>query len=343
MEPHRIVIRAPNWVGDSVLSVPAMKAVRDRFPNAEITLLVRPVIAGLFHSAPFVDHVWSRPKPGLGEWIRTAREVRQRKFDLAVLFPNSFESALTVFAGGVPERTGYATDARGMLLTQAVAVPTGKRHQVTYYLDLVESLFGPVSESTLEITATEEERQAARTLLRNASVDPNRGILIVNPGAAFGSAKRWYEDRFARVADQLSEELKLQTVIVGSDSERPIGERVQNLMHQPSAVLSGQTNLETLVGLVAEASLAIMNDSGTMHIAAALGVPTVGVFGSTDAEVTSPVGPRTRVVRHQVECSPCLLRECPIDHRCMEAVTVDQVFEAAKSMEAAVKQAELRT
>ena len=316
------------------MSVPAMKAVRNRFPNAEITLLVRPWVAGLFHSAPFVDSVWSRPKPGLGEWIRTAREIRQRKFDMAVLFPNSFESALTVFAGGVPERTGYATDARGMLLTQSVTVPTGKRHQVAYYLDLVESLFGPVSEPTLEITATEEERQAARALLRNASVDPTKGILIINPGAAFGSAKRWHEDRFARVADQLAEELKLQIVIVGSNSERSVGERVQNLIEQPAAVLSGQTDLETLVGLLAEASLVIMNDSGPMHIAAALGVPTVAVFGSTDAEVTSPVGRRTRVVRHQVECSPCLLRECPIDHRCMEAVTVDQVFEAAISLDA---------
>ena len=340
MEPHRIVIRGPNWLGDSVLSVPAMKAVRSRFPNAEITLLVRPWVAGLFHAAPFVDKVWSHSKPGLSDWIRTARQMRRRKFDLALLLPNSFESALTVFAGGVPERTGYATDARGILLTQSVAVPTGKRHQAAYYLDLVESLFGPVSEPTVEITATEDERQAARQLLRSEAVDPAKGILVINPGAAFGSAKRWHEGRFARVADQLAEELKLQTVVIGSDAERPIGECIQRMMQHRSAVLSGQTDLETLIGLLAEASLVITNDSGPMHIAAALGVPTVAIFGSTDAEVTRPVGLRTRVVRQEVACSPCMLRECPIDHRCMEAVTVDQVFEAAKSMDTPLKHVE---
>ncbi len=251
---------------------------------------------------------------------------------MALLFPNSFESALTVFAAGIPERVGYATDGRGFLLTQRAARPGEKRHQVAYYLDLIRSVFGVVEEPTTEIVASEEERSAARRLLESESLDPHAGLLVLNPGAAFGSAKRWHEDRFAQAADQIAEEFQLQTVVVGSASETPIADRIRSRMRHPAVALTGRTDLETLLGVLSLASLIITNDSGPMHMAAALGIPTVAVFGSTDSEVTRPVGPRTRVVRHEVSCSPCLLRECPIDHRCMEAVTVDDVFKAAKGM-----------
>lgn len=332
MEPRSIVIRGPNWVGDAVLSVPAIKAVRARFPDSSITLLVRPWVGGLFRSAPFIDEVWTRPGTGLRGWYGTTREIRRRGFDLALLLPNSFESALTVFAAGIPERAGYATDGRGVLLTQRVARPIEKRHQVAYYLDLIRSVFGAVEEPTTEIVASEEERSGARRLLKSEGLDPQGGLLVLNPGAAFGSAKRWHEDRFARVADQIVEEFQLQTVVVGSAAETPIADRIRTRMQHPAVTLTGRTDLETLLGVLSFASMMITNDSGPMHMAAALGIPTVAVFGPTDAEVTRPVGPWTRVVRHEVACSPCLLRECPIDHRCMEAVTVDDVFETAKAM-----------
>ncbi len=328
------MICGPNWVGDAVLSVPAMKAVRALFPDAEITLLVRPWVAGLFGSAPFIDSVWSRKKVrGFREWVQMAKEIRQKDFDLALLFPNSFGSALTAWTGGIPQRVGYSTDRRGLLLTRSTRPSPEKQHQAQYYLGLVENMFGSVSQPTIEIEATEKERVSARRLLEQEGVDPEAGFVVVTPGAAFGSAKRWYETRFAEVADRLVSELGLAIVVVGSESERLIGEKVRDGMRNPAAVLSGLTSLETLVGLLAQASLMITNDSGPMHIASALGIPTVAVFGPTDAEATYPLGPRTRVVRHAVQCSPCLLRECPTDHRCMDRVTVDEVFEAAMSLQ----------
>ena len=333
MEPGNIVIRGPNWVGDSVLSIPAIKSVRVRFPNARITLLVRPWVAGLFRSTPFVDAVWEHPKPGLTRWYQTARNMGRTRFDLALLLPNSFESALTAFTAGIRERVGYGTNGRGFLLSRAVPVPEEKQHQVAYYLNLVESTWGgSLPEPSIAIEATPEEKRAARELLRSESVEPDTGLLVLNPGAAFGSAKRWFEDRFAAVADQVAEESNLATVIVGSAAEGEIAGRIRDTMRRRAVLLTGRTDLETLIGVLSLASLMITNDSGPMHIAAALGIPTVAVFGSTDADVTRPVGPRTRVVRHAVACSPCLLRECPIDHRCMETVTVDDVFQAAREI-----------
>lgn len=334
MTPAKIVIRGPNWVGDAVLSIPAMKAVRERFPAAEITLLVRPWVAGLFRSAPFVDDVWTRPKPGVTAWIHTAREMRRRGFDLALLLPNSFESAWTAFAGGVPARVGYATDTRRWLLNPPVPLPEGRPHQSEYYMRLVEDAFGEVPRPDVRISASPDETAAARRLLSKHRVDADRGLLVLCPGAAFGSAKRWFGDRFAAVADRLAEERGLRVAIVGSAPERAIAERIQAELARPAAMLCGETDLETLLGVLSLASLVVTNDSGPMHMAAALGVPTVAVFGPTDADVTGPVGPRTRVVRRPVACSPCMLRECPIDHRCMDRVGVDAVVRAARQLTA---------
>jgi heptosyltransferase-2 len=306
-----------------------MKAVRDRCPEARITLLVRPWVAGLFDHAPFIDDVWTRPRPGAASWIQTAREMRRREFDLAILLPNSFESALTAYLGGVPARAGYSTDHRGWLLNPRIDVPEPHLHQTEYYLRLIDEVLGPGDRPSIDIEASPGERRAAGALLEARGVDPARGYVVLSPGAAFGSAKRWFEDRFAEASDRLSDALGATVVIIGSAAEREVGERIRQMMASTAHNLCGETHLPTLVGLLAGASVVVTNDSGPMHMAAALGRPTVAVFGSTDATVTHPVGPRTRVVRHDVDCSPCMLRECPIDHRCMSAVTVNEVVEAA--------------
>ena len=330
---RKILIRGPNWVGDSVLAIPAMKAVRARFPDAEITLLVRPWVAGLFSSAPFVDKVWSEEKPsGLGDWIRITRDMRNRHFDLALLLPNSFESALMMFLGRVPERIGYATDGRQWMLTNAVTADSNVGHQVNYYLNLAKVLSATADRPSIEIEATGEERESARTLLAAEGIPRTSPFIVLNPGAAYGSAKRWHEDRFATVADKLAGELRSDVAIIGSEAERPIADQIRDRLKTTTAVLSGKTSLEMLIGVLAESSLMITNDSGPMHIAAALGVPTVAIFGSTDEKATGPYGPRTRIVKHAVDCSPCLLRECPIDHRCMNGVTVEQVCAAAREL-----------
>lgn len=333
MHPRKILIRGPNWVGDAVLAIPAIKAVRARYPESEITMLVRPWVSGLFTSAPFVDRVWSEPRPAaIAPWMRIAREMRARRFDMAVLLPNSFESALMTFLGRIPQRLGYATDGRTWLLTDAVEPNDQERHQVFYYLDLVKAISATVDQPSIAIEATAGEKQNARKLLAAEGIAPDLGFLVLNPGAAYGSAKRWYEDRFAEVADALAQKLGLGIALVGSEGERRFAEQIRLRLRSRSAVLSGKTSLETLIGVLAESSLMLTNDSGPMHIAAALGTPTVAVFGSTDERVTSPFGPRTRVVKQPVACSPCLLRECPIDHRCMKNVSVDHVYRAAMEL-----------
>jgi heptosyltransferase II len=333
MEAEKILIRGPNWVGDAVLAIPAMKAVRESFPQAEITLLVRPWVAGLFTSAPFLDKLWSEEKPSsVADWARLTRQIRRRKFDLALLLPNSFESALMTFLGGVPRRVGYATDGRRWMLTNSIAPSEVRRHQVHYYLDLVKILSASADLPSIHIQATSEERATARRLLRAEGVPDDAPFLVLNPGAAYGAAKRWHEDRFAGVASVLAKELRLRVALIGSEKERSIAGQIADRMTPRPAVLTGKTTLEALIGVLAEASLMITNDSGPMHIAAALGVPTVAVFGSTDDLVTGPYGPRTRIVKHAVECSPCLLRECPIDHRCMNGVSVEDVCSAARDL-----------
>jgi len=329
----KILIRGPNWVGDSVLAIPAMKAVRSQFPNAEITLLVRPWVAGVFTGAPFVNKLWTEPRPaGFSEWSRIARDIRAHEFDLAILFPNSFESALMMFLGRVPNRIGYATDGRSLLLTNAVTPGVTGRHQVYYYLDLVKNLSVNVDRPSIEILATDEEKKAARRLLETEGIRADQKFMVLNPGAAYGSAKRWDDERFAGIGERLSQDLGLAVAIIGSENELPVARDIRERMRSPATVLNGKTTLETLIGVLSLSSLMITNDSGPMHIAAALGVPTVAVFGSTDERVTGPFGARTRIVKCQVECSPCLLRECPIDHRCMTRVTVDDVYRAAREL-----------
>ena len=330
---NRILLRGPNWVGDAVLAIPAMKAVRDRFPKSEITLLVRPWVAGVFTSAPFINRVWSEPRPsGLTDWIRISKSIREKRFDLALLFPNSFESAAMMFLGRIPQRVGFATDGRSWLLTNAIKPNTEKRHQVFYYLDLASAVSASVDHPSMEIQASAEEKSQARKLLDSAGISPGRRFLVLNPGAAYGSAKRWSEDRFAEAGDALASELGADVAIIGSEKERSIAERVQALMKTRAAVLNGRTSLETLIGVISESALVLTNDSGPMHIAAALGIPTVAVFGPTEHFATGPYGPRARIVREPVDCSPCMLRDCPIDHRCMTRVSTEAVAKAAREL-----------
>jgi heptosyltransferase-2 len=238
----------------------------------------------------------------------------------------------------VPQRVGYATDGRSWLLTHSIkptsldALDATRRHQVHYYLELASAVSAPIDHPSIEIAASPEEKSQARTLLASAGIAQDRRFLVLNPGAAYGSAKRWGEERFAETGDILATEFDMDVVIVGSETERSIAEGVQGLMRSRVAVLNGKTSLETLIGVLSESSLVLTNDSGPMHLGAALGVPTVAVFGATDDSVTGPWGRRTRVVKEPVDCSPCMLRECPIDHRCMTRVSADAVARAAREL-----------
>jgi heptosyltransferase II len=321
---ERIVVRAPNWVGDVVLSLPAIRDLCRNFPRARLTVLARPWVADLYRPVTEVDEVQESREFGKDvDWLKGA-------FDLGVLLPNSFGSALTLWQAGVPERFGYATDGRGPLLTRAVPVSgdVRGRSQVYYYRWMLAGLGLHVSgapDASLRCPG-EWSRRAAEKL---GDDGPWVGL---NPGAFYGTAKRWLPERYAAVADLVARRTGAKVAIVGGPAERSLGEAVARMMRTPARLLSGETTLGELVGVLSRLRLLLTNDSGPMHLASALGVGVVAVFGSTDWRETSPAAGRYRLVREPVYCSPCLLRECPIDHRCMRRVSVERVAGAALEM-----------
>jgi heptosyltransferase-2 len=314
---ERILVRAPNWVGDVVLSLPALRDVRRAFPGARLEVLARSWVADLYRAVPEVDHV--RESRG----HRNDPSALRGEFDVGLLLPNSFVSALVLWWAGIPERWGYATDGRGLLLTRRCGVPDSVRgrSQVYYYRAMLEGLGlateGPPDAS---LRCPDDWRGRGGELLKGEG--PWIGV---NPGAFFGAAKRWIPERFAAVADTVARRIDAKVVVVGAPQERPLADAIAAGMETPVQVLCGETTLAELVGVLSHLRLLLTNDSGPMHVAAALGVPLVAVFGSTDWRETSPVGETCRIVREEVDCAPCLLRECPIDHRCMSRVGADRV------------------
>jgi heptosyltransferase-2 len=317
----RVVVRAPNWIGDVVLSLSAVRDLRRNFPSARLEVLARPWVAPLYAAVAEVDAVrTSASTPSDAALVRGA-------FDAAFLLPNSFASAWSMWRGGVPHRFGYATDGRGMLLTRKGAVPreVRGRSQVYYYRAMLAAVGLHVT-ATPDASLTCPPEWAARADALLGEPGPWIGL---NPGAFYGTAKRWLPDRYAAVADTLARRAGARVAVVGGAAERGLGESIAAAMRAPARVLCGETTLEEMTGVLSRMSVVVTNDSGPMHVAAALGVPVVAVFGPTDERETGPVGEGHRIVREPVYCSPCKLRECPIDHRCMTRIAPDRVAAAA--------------
>jgi heptosyltransferase II len=326
-DPSRILVRAPNWVGDVVLSLPALRDLRRAFPASRLEVLARPWVAGLYAAVPEIDGVVESRGT-----LADAAALRGR-YDVGLLLPNSFASAFTLWRAGIPERWGYATDARGALLTRACRVSASVfgRSQVYYYRAMLEGLGLAVSgPPDASLACPEAWAERGRALL-----GPRGPWIGINPGAAYGTAKRWPPERFAAAAALVARRSGAQVAIVGSAAERPLAEAIAAQLGGAARVLCGETTLADLVGVLRELRLLLTNDSGPMHLAAALGTPLVAVFGSTDWTETAPVSERARVVREETECAPCKLRECPIDHRCMARVAVDRVAATALELLAA--------
>jgi heptosyltransferase II len=321
MEFSNILVRATNWVGDAVMSLPALQALRGRFPGARISILAKPWVADLYGREPVADEIilYSGQSP----W-RTGRELREKRFDCAVLLQNAFEAAWIAWLARIPTRIGYKRDGRQLLLTRAVDVPKPgeiPRHERFYYLELLRRA-GLIDELP--------ESEAIR--LRRGAPANGRRVIGVSPGAAYGTAKRWLPERFAEAAGTLAAERGASVALFGSKSERALCEQVcdevaRGLGRDRVVNYAGETTLAQFIDLASECELFLTNDSGAMHIASALGVPTVAIFGATDDTTTGPTGPNACVVREPVECSPCLLRQCPIDHRCMTRVSAGRVVE----------------
>jgi heptosyltransferase-2 len=329
----RVLVRATNWLGDAVMSLPAIRAIRGVFPHAHLAVVARPWVADLYARERAIDRVIPYP---VVRGIRARREfaagLRTGRFDCAILLQNAFDAALMAWMAGIPERVGYSRDGRGWLLTRAIPVPEPgdiPRHERFYYLELLRRAgmierLPAVEEIRLEGAA--DAREAGIERLKSMGMDgPVAGV---SPGAAYGNAKRWLPERFAEAAARLG----MPVLVFGAQSERALCSEVAAWLAQakvPAHNLAGETTLREFVDLAAACSVFLTNDSGAMHVASALGVPTVTVFGATDETGTGPTGSLARIVREHVECSPCLLRECPIDHRCMTRVTSDQVASVA--------------
>jgi len=302
------------------MSLPALRVIRERFPKAHIAILAKSWVADLYKRESFADEVILYDAKS--SW-RIGLALRPHKFACAILLQNAFEAALIAWLAGIPNRIGYSRDSRGFLLTRAVRPPKPgeiPRHERFYYLELLRRA-GLVEQLP--------ECDAIRLNPPKAGRNGKR-MIGVSPGAAYGTAKRWLPERFAKAAAQLARTRRASIGLFGSASERPLCEEIaQRLQGLDVVNYAGQTSLAQFIELAAACELFLTNDSGAMHIASALGVPTIAIFGATDDNTTGPTGPSARVIRQPVECSPCLLRECPIDHRCMTGVTADRVVEEA--------------
>ncbi len=337
----KLLVRATNWLGDAVMSIPALRAIRASFRDWQITVLARPWVADLYAREEFCDRIVRYDRNGVhgglgGKW-RLAAELRRDQYNCAILLQNAFDAALLAWLARIPRRIGYARDGRGFLLTDAVALPGRDdipQHQQFYYLELLRraGLINGLPESAdIRLASASRAAAAGRDQWRRRGL-PARRWIGLSPGAAFGGAKRWLPERFAETASKLSSDLDADVAVFGSQAEGELCELVAHQVGSRAYNLAGRTTLAEFIDLAATCSLYLTNDSGPMHVATALGVPTIAVFGATDEHATGPSGSWARVVRQPVDCSPCLLRECPIDHRCMTRVDTARVVEIARAV-----------
>lgn len=321
---NRLVILAPNWLGDAVMALPAIADVRREAPRAVIVVAARPSIAPLFQIVADVNDVI-----GLDRLDKT--------FDSALLLPNSFRSALVTKSAGIEERWGYRTQFRGPLLTRAIAPPSGL-HQAEYYQQLVHALGFPNGSIEPRVIVPAAVRETGARVLGDAGWNGRTPVVALAPGAAYGGAKRWPPSYFAELADTIASD-GLECVMIGTTADVATATEVAEALEarvtsggERAALrnLVGQTDLPTLAGVLATCRALVTNDSGAMHLAAAIGVPVTAVFGPTDDRATRPLGDAHRVLTHPVWCRPCLLRECPLDHRCMRGINPGTVAAAAR-------------
>lgn len=331
-----VIVRAPNWIGDAVMATPTLSALHAGCPHASITVLAKSAVAEVLAHHPAITDFVIDEAPGRhagpGGRLRLAQAVRARRFDAGLLLTNSFGSALVLALARIPIRVGYRTDGRAWCLTAPLPVPPRSRtpHMTEYYLHLIAPWNLVGDPRAVSLTVTDRERETARARLAGWGVAAGEAVVAINPGAAYGSAKRWPPDRFAELARRLTRH-GVRVLLVGSAAERPIGAAIGAGLGTGVLDAMGRTTLREAMALLLCCRRVVTNDSGPMHVAAALGVPVTAIFGPTDARVTGPVGERVTRLGHPVECSPCRYRECPVDHGCMTGVTVDEVYESAIS------------
>jgi heptosyltransferase-2 len=334
-----VVLLAPNWLGDAVMALPAMADVKRHVGAGRVVVAARPAVAPLYSMAPCIDDVVPlqsrRPLVARGDRASDLRRLQEISAATAIIFPNSFASAWIIRRAGIAERWGYASDLRGRLLTRRVRRPRRSMHQGAYYQHLVREL--GIANGSLEpqLDVPSDVSLAARALLTAHGWDGARRLVVVAPGAAYGTAKRWLPEHFARLVRRLADEREAACVLVGSAGDRETAAWVKRSIRGTAGEavidLTGATTLPTLAGVMSLAAACVSNDSGAMHLAGAVGVPLAALFGPTREYETAPLmraGAPAEVLINTVWCRPCMLRECPIDHRCMKGLSPDRVYDA---------------
>jgi heptosyltransferase-2 len=336
----KILIRATNWVGDAIMALPALNAIRKLFPDAGIAIVARSYVADIYRDQQICDQLIPYDPDGLHAKFsgreRLAAEIRAQKFDVALLLQNAFDAAWLAWRAKIPERIGYARDGRSFLLTKAVALPRPGEspvHEQFYYLELLRRagwLDSVAGETVIDLRVTEGKRRSANEFLCKSGVRSGARRIAIGAGASYGSAKCWLPSRFAEVTNRLQSEADADVILFGTAAEASVSAAISAEMRRSPIDLTGKTAIADLPALLSQCHLFIGNDSGAMHVAAAVGLPIVAIFGPTDPFGTAPVTPRCSVVQQKPYCSPCFLRRCPIDHRCMTAITADMVEAAAR-------------
>jgi len=343
----KIMIRATNWVGDAIMALPALRAVREKFPQARIAIVARPYVADIYREQGICDELIAYdPKGAHRGWRgreRLAAELRAQKFHVALLLQNAFDAAWLAWRAGIPERIGYARDGRGLLLTKSIAVPKAGEipvHEKFYYLEFLRRA-GWIEhlrdDAHIGLNVSDAARRSASLKLLKAGSRPNAVRLAIGAGASYGSAKCWPPDRFASAINLLLQNTDADVILFGTPGESQVSDAIVRDLKRAPINLTGKTAIAELPALLSQCHLFLGNDSGAMHVAAAVGLPVVAVFGPTEPLGTAPVTPHCRIVQEKPYCSPCFLRRCPTDHRCMKAVTPEMTEAALRASLAEVR------
>lgn len=354
IKAEKIIIRSPNWVGDVVMATPAFRCIRENYSDAHITLLIKGNLKNIVDNSPWFDdtiqlvsnvnkndmlNLSSRKVFGKGanEYLRLIYKLRIEKFDLGFLFPNSFSSALMIWMAGVRRRVGYKRDARSLFLTDGVErlMEEGKFkpiYMADYYLRLCTQAGCNVTSNKLELFISDKCEEKANSLLKKYNID-KKPFILINPGASYGSSKCWTPEGFARTADLLSEESSCTIVLVCGPGEARLTDNIESLARKDLINLAKESvPLDILKVLIKKSSLLITVDSGPRHFAVALNRPVVVLMGPTDPRYTESEYETGEVIREDIDCSPCHIKICPTDHRCMTMISPEKVVKAGMEL-----------
>lgn len=330
----KIVVRGTNWIGDAVMQIPALRELRRLFPDAHITLCTREWAHGIFQDADFIDDILTiEPKEPA---LQQAKKWRKGKFDLAILFTNSFQTAFISKLGKAKKRFGYANEGRSFLLTNSIKKPAwkDKKHEIYYYLNLIAEVekhyFGITSAQNVifNLAVSEARKTEAQQILAENGVDLSKKVVAFCAGSTNSRAKRWQSESYAKLNDRLQGEIEANIILIGDQSELDVSLEIVEKSKIKPIILTGKTSLAESTAILSLCDLLVSNDTGPAHISAALGTKTIVIFGPTNPKTTYPIG--SEIIRKEVDCSPCMLRDCPIDHRCMTQISADEVFLRAK-------------